>query len=91
MLEVNTSFLELGYYLLSAKSTFVFIEVDILLFVSNTTVVKTYLMIASDNYFVFEVEFLYEFEEFPKVMFFSIIGKISSMNKDISFELEQFT
>ena len=46
-------------------------------------------MIASNHYFVPEIESLNKLKELPEVVLLSIISKISSMNKYVSLELKK--
>lgn len=48
------------------------------------SVIKYYLMVTRNNYFVFELEAVKILEEFEKVVFATIMGKVTSMNKNVS-------
>ncbi len=49
--------------------------------------IKTDLMIACDNNFVFEIEFFKEIKEIFKMEIFAIPGEVASMNENIPFLL----
>jgi hypothetical protein len=49
--------------------------------------IKTDLMIACNNNFVFEIEFFKEIKEIFKMEIFAIPGEVTSMNENIPFLL----